>query len=266
MLLDRSLGTTSPAEFGIWHVPIGTFWAIVIGLGDGNPRGSPSDMLMSNLSMKTHAKNHCYLSICMTFIGYLGPSPDPATVEDHYRTPAWIGGWTQQLKLQTGVCTVAAPTPCTPCSNRLSTGSFFLMDVTYITVTYLNICIMKKIKGSLCCFCSWKISNLKSLAALWVAVRESSAEAISKQTPVRARGISRSDTWMFCKHFSFACSLPTPCCAADRAYQAVRSGNTNSLASEIDGWYWILGSFPPTTSLVSIPWQTLQLWALKLPN
>lgn len=61
-------------------------------------------------------------------------SPDPATVEDHYRTPAWIGGWTQsisqcgywlQLKPQTGVCTVAAPTPCTPCSNRLSTGIFF---------------------------------------------------------------------------------------------------------------------------------------------
>ena len=51
-------------------------------------------------------KNHCYLSIGMVFIGYLGPTR-------------------LKLKLQTGVCTVAAPTPCTPCSNRLSTGSFF---------------------------------------------------------------------------------------------------------------------------------------------
>lgn len=77
-----------------------------------------------------------YLSICMAFIGYLGSTPDPATVEDHY---IWIGGGMNPIDISMRLLTPAqapdwrlhcgCPNTLHSLQNRLSTGSS-LMDVT----------------------------------------------------------------------------------------------------------------------------------------
>ena len=174
MLLDRSLGTTSPAEFGIWHVPIGTFWAIVIGLGDGNPPGSPSDILMSNLSMKTHAKATVTCQYAWLSLDILDRQPWSSN-SGRSLQDSCLNRWVNPINISVGLLTLAqAPDRRLHCGCPNTLHSLqqqvkhwkFLFDGCNLTVTYLNICIMKKNKGSLCLFLLMKDFKFKISCSL----------------------------------------------------------------------------------------------------